>query len=38
MAQLQAKASVKELQKIIQSDKTPADVKNKIKQTIDVLI
>jgi hypothetical protein len=38
MAQLQAKSSVKELEKIIQSDKTPADVKNKIKQTIDVLI
>jgi hypothetical protein len=38
MEQLQAKSSVKELEKIIQSDKTPTDVKNKIKQTIDVLI
>jgi hypothetical protein len=38
MAQLQARSSVKELEKIIQSDKTPTDVKNKIKQTIDVLI
>jgi hypothetical protein len=38
MAQLQAKSSVKELRKIIESDKTPADVKNKIKQTIDIII
>ncbi len=38
MAQLQVKSSVKELQKIIQSDKMPNDVKNRIKKTIDVLI
>lgn len=38
MAQLQVKSSVKELQKIMQSDKTPADVKNRIKKSIDILI
>jgi hypothetical protein len=38
MAALQVKSSVKELQKIIQSEKTPDDVKKKIKQSIDVLI
>jgi hypothetical protein len=38
MAELQIKSSVKELEKIVQSDKTPADVKTRIKQSIDVLI
>lgn len=38
MAQLQVKSSVKELQKILKSDKTPEDVKSRIKQSIDVLI
>jgi hypothetical protein len=38
MAELQVKSSVEELQKIVQSDSTPADVKNRIKQSIDVLI
>jgi hypothetical protein len=38
MADLQVKSSVKELEKIMKSDKTPTDVKNKIKQSIDVLI
>jgi hypothetical protein len=38
MAELQVKSSVKELEKIIQSDKTPADIKNRIKQSIDILI
>lgn len=37
MASFQVKSSVKELQKIIQSDKTPDDVKTRIKQSIDVL-
>lgn len=38
MAELKVKSSVKELEKIMQSDKTPDDVKNKIKQSIDILI
>jgi hypothetical protein len=38
MAEFQVKSSVKELEKIMQSDKTPADVKTRIKQSIDVLI
>jgi hypothetical protein len=38
MAQFQVKSSVKELEKIVHSDKTPTDVKNRIKQSIDVLI
>lgn len=38
MAQLQVKSSVKELEKILESDKTPADVKSRIKQSIDILI
>ena len=38
MAALQVKSSVKELEKIMKSDKTPADVKTKIKQSIDILI
>jgi hypothetical protein len=38
MVAMQEKSSVKELQKIIQSENTPADVKKKIKQSIDILI
>jgi hypothetical protein len=38
MGQLQAKSSVKELQKLLKSDSTPTDVKNRIKQSIDILI
>ena len=38
MAQLQVKSSVKELRKILESDKTPDDAKTRIKQSIDVLI
>ncbi len=38
MAELQVKSSVKELEKIVNSDKTPKDVKNRIKQSIDILI
>jgi hypothetical protein len=38
MVQLQEKTSVKELEKIIQDDKTPLDVKNRIKESINVLI
>lgn len=38
MAQLQVKSSVKELQKIMKSDKIPADAKSRIKQSIDILI
>lgn len=38
MAALHVKSSVKELEKIVRSDKTPADVKNRIKQSIDILI
>jgi hypothetical protein len=38
MAQLQMKSSVNELKKILESDKTPADAKSRIKQSIDVLI
>lgn len=37
MAKIQERSSVKELQKIIQSDRTPADVKNKIRESIKVL-
>ena len=37
MAKIQEKSSVEELQKIIQSDKTPTDVKNKIKESIKIL-
>jgi hypothetical protein len=37
MAQIQEKASVKELEKIIQSERTPSDVRNKIKESIKVL-
>lgn len=38
MAQLQVKSSVKELEKIMKSDKTPSEVKSRIKQSIDILI
>lgn len=38
MAQLQAKSSVKELEKILESERTPVEVKNRIKQSIDILI
>lgn len=38
MAALQVKSSVNELKKIIDDDNTPKDVKNKIKESIDVLI
>ncbi|HEY0654733.1 MAG TPA: HEAT repeat domain-containing protein [Chryseosolibacter sp.] len=38
MAELQVKSSVSELKKILESEKTPADAKSRIKQSIDVLI
>ena len=38
MAALQVKSSVKELQKILKSDKTPSDVKDRIQKNIDILI
>jgi hypothetical protein len=38
MAAVQAKKSVKELQKIIDSEKTPTDAKNRIKESMKVLI
>jgi hypothetical protein len=38
MAALQVKSSVKELEKIVKSDKTPKDVKNRIQKSIDILI
>jgi len=38
MAQLQAKSSVKELEKILHNKNTPADVKKKIEESIKVLI
>lgn len=38
MAQLQVKSSVKELEKILQSEKTPDDAKSRIRQSIDILI
>jgi hypothetical protein len=37
MAALQAKSSVKELQKIMRDDSTPTDVKKKIQESIEVL-
>jgi uncharacterized protein (UPF0147 family) len=37
MAALQAKSSVKELQKIMRDDNTPSDVKKKIQESIEVL-
>jgi hypothetical protein len=37
MAQIQEKKSVQELQKIIQSERTPSDVKQKIKESIKIL-
>lgn len=38
MVALQARQSVDELRKIIEDDQTPGDVKNQIRQSIDVLI
>lgn len=38
MAELQAKGSVSELEKIVRSNRTPADVKKKIQESIKVLI
>ena len=38
MAQLQAKSSVKELEKILQNENTPKDVKKKIEESLKVLI
>ncbi len=38
MVALQEKSAVKEFQKIIESDKTPAEVKRRIRESIDVLI
>jgi hypothetical protein len=38
MVAIQEKKSVNELQKLLDSDRTPADVKKKIKSSIDVLI
>lgn len=38
MVALQEKSAVKEFQKIVESDKTPAEVRKKIKESIDVLI
>ena len=38
MAAIQEKKSVGELQKLIESDKTPKEVKNKIRRSIEVLI
>jgi hypothetical protein len=38
MAELQVKSSVKEFEKILQSEQTPADVKKKIKESIQILI
>ena len=38
MAELRVKSSVKELEKILKSDKTPDDAKSRIKQSIDILI
>ncbi|MBT1705664.1 HEAT repeat domain-containing protein [Chryseosolibacter indicus] len=37
MAQIQEKSSVKELEKIIQSERTPDEVKNRIKESIKIL-
>jgi hypothetical protein len=38
MEEFKVKSSVKELQKIMQSERTPKEVKNRIKQSIDILI
>jgi hypothetical protein len=38
MASLQVKSSVKELEKILKSEKTPSEVKNRIQKSIDILI
>ena len=38
MVTIQEKKSVKELQKIVENEKTPKEVKNKIRESIQVLI
>jgi hypothetical protein len=38
MAGLQVKSSVKEFQKILKDERTPADIKHKIQQSIDIII
>jgi hypothetical protein len=38
MAQLQEKKSVREFEKILKDEKTPSDIKNRIKESINVLI
>jgi hypothetical protein len=38
MVALQEKKSVNELEKIMKNDRTPVEVKNKIKESIEVLI
>ena len=38
MVAIQEKKSVKELQKILESEKTPKEVKTKIRESIQVLI
>jgi DNA polymerase III delta subunit len=38
MAQLQAKSSVKELEKILKDENTPIDVRKKIEESLKVLI
>jgi hypothetical protein len=38
MASIQEKSSVKEFDKLLQDEKTPGDVKRRIKKSIDVLI
>jgi hypothetical protein len=38
MVAIQEKKSVKELQKLIDNDRTPKEIKSKIKESIDVLI
>jgi hypothetical protein len=38
MVALQEKSAVNEFEKIVESDKTPAEVKKKLKESIDVLI
>jgi hypothetical protein len=38
MAQLQAKSSVTELEKILKNENTPTDVKKKIEESLKVLI
>jgi hypothetical protein len=38
MAALQEKSALKEFEKIVESDNTPADVKKRIKENLEVLI